>query len=194
MKWSQMTTEQKRRQVEAAHAAARGQQKPFDVKCKAAKTREQTPEVYASPYESQLRALLARHDLHGIPQLAVGPYNCDLAIYPVSVEVWGGGWHFSGRHLARTPERFRYLMNEGWNIYVIVASATFPLTATVADQAATYIKQTCRNPPPICEYRVVWGASEFSISGRANDDEIAIVKPFTHRRDPRTGQYERVAR
>jgi len=154
----------------------------------------QAKATHVSEIELELAGMLSERGIETTPQLAIGPYNCDLAARPVAVEVFGGHWHWHGHHLARVEERFRHLMDAGWNILVIPVNFSSPLTAAVADYAASYIKATRRDPPAICEYRVVWRAGEFATSGCADDDEISIEPPFRSARDPATGRYKTVAR
>jgi hypothetical protein len=79
-------------------------------------------------------------------------------------------------------------------LIVVVQNGRFPLTPAVADYVATYIKETSRNPPTICQYRVVWGAGEFTTGGSVNDNKITCIPPFTRRRNCTTGRYETISR
>lgn len=194
LKWSKMDTDQRLRQVAAANDAARGRKRSVEERSKGALSRQANPVHNVSSYEHVLGEMLADRGVATVPQLAIGPYNCDLAADPVAVEVWGGKWHLGGDHAARTPERFRYIMDRGWNILAVLVYDAFPLTPAVADYVATYVKKTRRFPSRVRQYRVIWGAGEFSTGGCANDDKITVVQPFTGRRDPTTGQYERVTR
>ena len=136
--------------------------------------------------------MLADRGIKTIPQFPIGRYNCDLATDSIAVEVWGGHWHWHGAHLARTEERFRYIMNRRWNILVVCIQKSFPLTAAVGDYVASYIKTLSSSPPNICEYRVIWGAGEFSTGGRADDDYFSVKPPFTRAHNLTTGRYMRI--
>jgi len=193
IKWSQMTPTQRRRQIRAAHAAKRGRAVSLETKCKHAITVEKRL-LNISPKEIELRHMLLRRGIEVVPQKAIGPYNCDLAAAPVAVEVYGGNWHWYGRHLARTEQRFRYLLDAGWFVYVMVVNQSFPLTGAGADHLVAYIQQVRRNKAARTEYRVVWGAGEFVVSGSADDEHITIIPPFACARDPATGRYRRVPR
>ena len=187
LKWSQMTPEQKAAQVKAANDAARGRVKSLEEKCMAARTREVRP-VNVSEYELALLNLLANRGLRCGTQTAVGPYNCDLTAPPVAVEVWGGNWHFGGDHAARTPERIRHLLDAGWHVLIVVVNRQFPITPAVADYVLAYVKQARRNPAAGREYRMVWGAGEFTSGGRADDDHVPDVMTLCRRRQPAAGQ------
>lgn len=197
LKWSQMSEEERKAQVEAAHEAATGREHTFEELCKRAKTRERNASEdygHVSDYEVELRSMLSDRGINTTIQKAIGPYNCDLAASPVAVEVYGGHWHWTGDHLARVDKRFRYILNRGWFIYVIPVTKSYPLTGAVADHVVSYINRIRRNEPSVCEYRVVWGAGKFVTAGSAEDDNISIVPPFTNARDISSGCYKSVSR
>ena len=127
------------------------------------------------------------------PQHAIGPYNCDLGAYPVAVEIFGGNWHWSGRHLLRSPERFRYILNAGWHILVLHITRRCPVTIEIADYVAAYVDETRRDPARRREYRVVGRAGELLTAGSVDDDEITIIPTFTSGRDS-LGRYKRISR
>ena len=157
LKWRGMNRAKRKAQVAAAHAASKGHIKSLDTLCQMAATRERNLSCQTSPYEADLVAMLEERGIVGARQKAIGPYNCDFAAASVAVEVWGGHWHWHGPHRSRVDDRFRYIMNAGWNILAIPVNASSALTLAVADYVAAYIEETRRNPPAVCEYRVVWG-------------------------------------
>lgn len=193
-KWANMTADQRAAQVSKAHTAARGRVQAFDVLCRMAATRERNQTCQTSPYEAELIKLLIERGVVGVRQKAIGPYNCDFASSPVAVEIWGGWYHWYGPHRSRCDDRFRYIMNQGWNILAVAINSREPVTPALADYVAAYIEQTRSNPPPVCEYRVVWGAGDFSTGGCLNDNHFSIEPPFTSTRDSATGQYRRITR
>jgi very-short-patch-repair endonuclease len=193
LKWSLMTPEQRARQVEAAHKAARGRPKTIEEKLKLATTRYRLGHM--SSYEVIFANMLGRLGLAVIPQAPCGPYNIDLAVGPIAVEIFGGGFHMSGRHLARAHERAKYLFDAGWHILAIwVDKRRYPLTIHAAEYLATWLKELRRDPPPIGQYRVIRGNGEPVALGSANDNHITFKPAFTNGRDPRTGRYIRVPR
>ena len=193
LKWSQMGPDRRRRQVAAAHACTKGRKMPVTAKLRAALTIQRTLSGM-SRYDRALLSMLQERGLDCVPQQAIGPYNCDIAIGPVAVEIFGGQWHWHGHHLARTEARFRYLMQAGWHVLAIAVNKRSPLTSRVADYVVAYVEETRRNPTAKREYRVVWGAGEATISGCVDDDHISIEPPFTDGRDAGTGQYKRISR
>lgn len=193
MKWAQMTEQQRFEQTAAAHRAARGVVMASSSMEQRATTVQSIGRV-RSAYEQRLTVMLQERGINVVAQDAIGPYNCDLGAYPVAVEIFGGKWHWYGHHLARTEKRFRYIMDAGWHILAIAVNDVFPLTASVADYVTTYIQEARRHPSRRREYRVIWGAGEFATGGCIDDTHISIKPPFTNRRNPATGQYERVPR
>lgn len=182
--------------TKAAHEACAGITHTEEHRCKVAAGREKNrPKKFISPYELKLARMLLDKGIPTVPQKAIGRYNCDLAAYPVAVEIFGGHWHWHGNHIRIAEKRFRYIMDRGWSILAIHLGKTrFPLTPAVADYVAAYIKATRTNPPLVCEYRVIWGAGEFSTGGSLDDDTFSIEPPFTYSHDPVTGQYKTVPR
>ena len=193
LKWNKMSPEMRENQVEAAHEASKGRVMPIEEKIKRARTVEKR--LYnVSPYEITLAEMLLERRIKTIPQKAIGPYNCDLAAFPVAVEVFGGNWHWSGRHLRRIKKRINYILNAGWSVYMIPVTASWPLTDAVADYCAAYIEQARSDKAFTCEYRVVWGAGKFETAGTLDDDDVSIEPPFGRSKDLATGRYKTVPR
>lgn len=89
------------------------------------------------------------------PQLAIGPYNVDIAIHepPIAVEL---------RSRAAYPpnhrERREYLFDQGWSIcYVFAMKRDFPLTEGAADYITAWAQELSRQPPIRGQYRVIGG-------------------------------------
>lgn len=170
------TPEENRCFTEAAHNATRGRKRPVEERCKQAITREKRISN-ASQREIELAQQLTSRGIGLVPQMAVGPYNCDLAASPVAVEVWCGNWHFSKPHMARTPERFHYFMDRGWSFLVVrYERGERELTDIGANYIASYIQQARSNPTARREYRVIWCTGEFISAGSLDDDDLTIVE------------------
>jgi len=170
---SNRTPEQNRQYTEAAHNAARGRKQTIEERSKGALTRELYPSNIGK-WETILSSMLFKHGISTIPQKAIGPYNCDLAAYPVAVEVFGGNFHFSGSAFDRLPKRIHYILNSGWNIIMINVGRRRPITEETARYLVSYIQSLCCFPAIGCEYRMIWGTGELVIFGSSNDDEITI--------------------
>lgn len=117
--------EENRRNAEAAHAAARGGVQPLHRLEQRAIVREQLGWDAGNIGRGEI--VVARY-LEGlgfsiVPQRAVGIYNVDLAVNEsVAIEVYGGGWHLTGRHAQRHPVRRDFLLGAGWSLLVVWAA------------------------------------------------------------------------
>ncbi|OYT82416.1 MAG: hypothetical protein CFE48_03740 [Pseudomonas sp. PGPPP2] len=185
--------DERKRLAQRANEAARGRVHSAEEKAQRALT-NQTRSARISRYETQLFTMLVNRGIYPTTQHPIGPYNCDLAAHPVAVEVWGGHWHWTGKHAAITEERFRYLMNAGWHVMVVAVNNTSPLTAAVADYVASEIKLLRSDPSLVREYRVIWRAGEYTTRGCLEDNDFSVEPPFTYARDPATGRYKSVPR
>lgn len=174
MKWQQMPPRRRAKQVEAAHQATRGVPKSLAHKTAHARTTEARAN-HTSPLEIILLNALKARGCAVRQQTAIGPYNCDLTIDGVAVEVFGGQWHFYGRHAERLPERTRYILDRGWPMIFVVVNRQFPIGPRLADEIIAHADQMRRDPALATEYRVIRGDGQFLTSGRADDAEITIV-------------------
>lgn len=190
---ARMSPEDRQRLADAAHEAAKGREHTPAEKAKRARTNAARKDR-ASHYEVALLDMLRARGVAAVPQRPIGPYNCDIAIHPVAVEVWGGHWHWHGKHIATTEQRVRYLMDAGWHVLIVAVNSTSPLTPAVADYVVAETERLRRDPSAVREYRVIWRACEDATGGRADDDHFSVEPPFTNARDPATGQYKRVPR
>ena len=159
----------------AANAAARGRKHSEVERAKIAATRERTGSG-ASPLEDHLAALLAAKGFHLDRQVAVGRYNCDFASFPVAVEVFGGYFHFYGRHLTRLPVRLRYLFDRGWSVLIVMTGKLWPLTECAADEVVSFHDQVRADPAGGSQYRMIRGAGDVCAAGRFDGDEDAVVE------------------
>ena len=193
MRASRMTADERMAQAAAAHKAATGRQKTFAEKCLAAITKQERG-LFISGLERHLHRLLTERGVAAVQQQAVGPYNCDLALHPVAVEVFGGGWHWYGSHGRAAPERIRYFLNRGWHMLLIaVDRRRCPLTGGVADYIVSYVQELRSLPARKREYRVIRGAGELLAIGYADDEEISIKPALRSSRDA-LGRYTSVPR
>ena len=172
--------EERQRIAGAAHDAVRGMRRtPKDLAARA-RSKEGVPPKKGS-YEHRLRQMLAEQGIVTIPQQAIGPYNCDLGAAPVAVEVFGGDWHWTGRHRARLPQRTHHILDSGWHCLVIHVTRKHPLTEATAEYVSTYVKRARRNPAAIREYRMIRSAGQtvavFRFDGNNIPDILTLVPP-----------------
>lgn len=190
---ARLTPEERRRNAAAAHAAKRGRPNTLEALERAAMTRQVKMTGRMSSTETVLAGMLRERGIDSIPQVAIGPYNCDIGAAPVAVEVFGGKWHWHGAHIARSPQRIRHILDAGWHMLAVrIAPVGDPLTASTADYIAAYIKQASSDPAAIRQYRVVRSNGDLIAAGSAQDDDFSIVSAFKNARDATTGRYVRV--
>ena len=170
------TPEENAANARAAHEAVRGRARPIEERAKAAATRERlhAHRSQTSEHEAALVVALRARGLDVIPQKAIGPYNVDLATGAVAVEVFGGGWHAYGVHRKRTPERLRYILDQGWNLVIVWASRErWPIGPGACDYIAAFAEEAGRNPAIRGEYRVIWGDGKVAPIGGVEVDDLA---------------------
>ena len=82
----------------------------------------------SSDSERVLDEMLQAFGHHPVPQKAIGPYNVDLAVGSVAVEVLGGEWHgYKPRHRERTEQ----ILDAGWSMVFVWDTPTYPLAVGV---------------------------------------------------------------
>lgn len=135
------TPEQHSAYAKAAHDAVRGMKRTDEEKCQRAKTRQER-QFNVSANELIIQRWLADRGFEAIPQCAVGPYNIDLAVDHVAIEIFGGAWHGYGKHLEGAAKRRYYLVSQGWSLIIIwIDRRKWPLTPTVVDRIEAFIQQ-----------------------------------------------------
>lgn len=182
----------------AAHAAKRGVCNSEATIIKMAQARSRR----ISQQEIAVMQSLQQAGIDCEQQFPIGKYNCDLLcrIDPwsttpsVAVEVWGGGWHFHGKHRRRFPERTKYFLSSGYSIAFVVLMNEFVWNERAAENLITHLDALSRLPAGTCQYRMIWGDSDYVTIGGLDDTEKALVTPTVNRRNPATGQYERIPR
>lgn len=192
LNWKSMTTDQRKEQVSAAHAATLGRKPTFDELCKRAIGCE-INQTGISELEIEFSKLMEKAGISFKQQTAIGPYNCDFTVGPVVVEIFGGNWHWYGNHLARVDKRFRYIMNHGFHLLAITNYGGIPIGEDSLSYLISYLNFIGRNPTMTREYRVVRGAGELIASGSMNDNKISIKPSFTTGRNSK-GRYFSIPR
>lgn len=178
----------------AAHKACKGRQHTDDEITKRALTRFNHKTCKTSIYENTFADELAKLNIVFTQQAPVSRYNCDFIVNGVAVEIFGGGWHNHGAHLARFEKRTRYLFNAGFHVLIINASKFSPIDTAVTNQAISLINSFSLDKSSARQYRVIWCRRDYVTGGSSNDDHIAFVQPYTNRRNVTTGRYECIPR
>lgn len=179
---SRMTPEQRERQASAAHRAARMRRTPAIQKFRSALRRESLGRP-ASAGESMLHDLMTARGERPIAERAIGPYNVDLAMLPVAVEVLGGGFHgVKASHAERTP----YILDAGWHLVMVWNhEGRSSLGPGAAEYLVAFLDEVRRNPPATCQYRVISGDGQLLAARGREDNEFPVVLPPRGGLDPR---------
>ena len=168
--------------IAAAHAAVKGSTYTDQHVSNIASSREKLL-THATAEELEFARWVTERGIECVPQKAVGRYNVDLATSSVAVEIFGGGWHAYGEHRRRAEKRLDYILDQGWNLLIIWASANrYPLSAAAADQVVAFTKETRRNPATRGQNRVIWGDGKVASSGSLDVTDLALVPSRSGRR------------
>jgi very-short-patch-repair endonuclease len=177
-----------------ANETVRGRPTSKESRIKAAKTYQEKRDRRSSDLEKLFEEMMSDRGINLIPQTAIGRYNCDFTINSVAVEIWGGGWHFTGEHAARFSERTNEIFDCGFDLLILPFTKPDTLTSDVADHIATFLKELSSNPPIERQYWVIWGAGQALVTGGRDAIDKALVSPFKSRRNLTNGRYETVLR
>lgn len=178
------TPEQNRQIMRAAHETVRGSRRKPISNERCAVTREARG-VFITDEERMFAGWIAERGIEPLPQKAIGPYNVDIAAGTVAVEIFGGGWHAYGVHKRRSPERFRYILDQGWNLVIIwVSNRRYPLATAAADYVVAFAEQASSDPSMRGKNRVIWGDGKAASSVDFEVDDLAVKPPRSSRLRP----------
>lgn len=156
LKWASMTDEQRRRQVDAAHEAARGRKVPLRERRMRAQTRFEKQRLIG-PHERAFAKLLDAAGIKYRQQLPCGVYNLDFALtkYRVAVEIQMGSGDAHAR--ANRGKRIKYVLNQ-WHLFEVRKTGTgrgIPISPKVVEELIAFAKLTRLNHPPPGQHRVI---------------------------------------
>lgn len=189
VRMSQTSPEERMRLTAFAHDAKRGVPEPFDRRCQIAATRERTLSG-STPAEVDFCNSLIDRGFKCILQKAVGSYNIDIAIIepPIAVEIFGGGWHHSGRHAARYRKRIEYLIDCGYTPIIIWVGKNWPLGIGAIEYIIALSQKLSSGEADGREEHVIRGDGYLCSVG---DRKFNCFpgKRLTYHRDTTTGRY-----
>ena len=83
-----------------------------------------------------------------LPQLAIDRYNIDIAIHKptIALEVFGGYWHFYGRHAGRFAQRCKYITDSGFTIVIVVIGRNGLNTGLIGDYIVALSQKLSSDP------------------------------------------------
>lgn len=164
--------------TEAAHRAVRGAKRTLEDLERRALGKEQSPPSM-SRWESWFADWLTSQGIAFTFNKAFGKYNFDFAIDgSVAVELFGGGFHSNGRAADRLNDRMTYILNRGWNVYIIWClskeKAIFP---GCLNDFLAFLEDRRRDKSCRCQYRVIWSDGDPISSGGFESDYRPVIFP-----------------
>jgi very-short-patch-repair endonuclease len=176
LRFARMGEEERRSLTEPAHVAVRGQPRGFEAKCRAAETREGQQKI-GSVLEAEMVEMLRERGVSPRIQVAVGPYNIDLAIEETSiaVELFGGQWHNFGANAESYPERIKYLIDAGWHVVVIWVTRFAPLSRGATDYVIALHESVRRGESAVRQEWVIRGNGNLKPICKSDPRHRAIV-------------------
>ncbi|WP_425430081.1 hypothetical protein [Cohnella massiliensis] len=175
---SKMTASERIELTSAAHEARRGSRSSQRHKINAAKTQQRKPKRNTTSHaEDYVAQKLAESGFKVSRQLAIGPYNADIAVNTVAVEIFCGNWHASPKHATILKERTRYLFNSGWNVLIIrFKSASETLSVSGFHQLVAFLNFSGSDPAAPRQYRMI-GSDGKLIAIRCAQCDDSSFKP-----------------
>lgn len=167
---SKRTAEERSRNVKAAHDAVRGKSKTHKELCKRSIAKQNAFVDFTSVYEQDIANALTEKGIEFIPQLAIDKYNVDFGIgNNIALEIYGGGWHASGRAAARFDERSEKLFRCGYTIVICWIGTSFNrrfIPSTIADYLITLSEKLSSDPSARCKHYVIGSDGKPSAIGQ----------------------------
>jgi very-short-patch-repair endonuclease len=153
---SNRTTEQNTAWSAAARTARRGQTEGPEARRRRAIARQrQTWQIGRG--EQQLVDWLQRRGMSTRQQFPVNGYNIDIAVGPVAVELLVSPHRPTA--MAKVRKRVKNLTDCGWHVLYVWVKDADTLVERVADDIVAFVELSERNPSPVGQYRMVWGAA-----------------------------------
>ena len=164
--------------TEAAHNAVRGMTRSLEDLEKRAIGKELKPPKM-SRWESWFSDWLTSQGIEFTFNKAFGKYNIDFAIGDtIAVELYGGAFHADGRAAARLNDRMTYILNRGWNVYIIwcLSNETSIFPGCLNDFLA-FFKHSSSDEAFRGKYRVIWSDGDPVSFGGYESDYRSVVFP-----------------
>lgn len=161
------TPEENAALVKSAHEAIKGKTYSNEELRKRAISRQNTFSCFTSPYEKAIANELTHKGIDFIPQFAIDKYNIDFAIWDnIALEVYGGGWHTTGRAALRFDDRSKKIFDSGRSIVICWCTNSSAFNAAaVTEYLITLNKILCSDPASRCRHYVIGGDGNVSTIG-----------------------------
>jgi predicted DNA-binding protein YlxM (UPF0122 family) len=167
---SKRTREENIKNTINAHNAIKGKHHTHKELCHRAISREKSFKRFVSFYESEIAKELSKRGIDYIPQKAVDIYNVDFCVFGnIALEVFGGGWHTSGKHKAKFFERSKKIFDSGYTIVICwITNNTYFIPTAIADYLVALNDILRSDPASRCKHYVIRGDGKTSAIGSKN--------------------------
>ena len=177
IKWSNMSEQQRKRQVQKAHEAARGRLVSTAEKMKRAKS------AYFNHFKKGLHELeiceiLKYKGYQAIIQKNLGIYNIDLSIheFPICIEIQS-----NNHHSLRSPKilkRTKYILNsKKFLLYIIIDQSKNPiLYESIANKIISYLNVLSLDESICGKYAMIGRNGDSFTSTRYNFNDFARIE------------------
>lgn len=137
--------EERKKLTAKANETTRGRTIGFQELCNRAIGVEKACKIYRS--ELLASKVFNKLGIYPLFQKAIGPYNVDLFIEKdaIAVEIYGGGWHATGKASILFRKRFDYLLNAGILPCIVWVDKNFPLEVSVCKKIIILGKKSRHN-------------------------------------------------
>lgn len=129
------------------------------------------------PGQSELlvESFMLAKGLHPVRQGVVGPYNIDMLLPSVAVEVHAGAGNPIS--IARERKRIVQLTEWGWDVFYIWITVAHPVVSSIADDLISWLELSNRHPTSRGRYRVIRGSGQLVAEGGSDLDDLADIQP-----------------
>lgn len=174
VRMAQTSIEDRKKLVAKANETVRNLPKEFhhENACKQAVSKQRTGSKIGM-LESVFMNTLSNVGLNPIAQLAVGPYNIDIACGSVAIEVHNTT--ANPNSIPRLQERIKYLLKRGWHVIYVKINRRAQLEQITLDQIVSICEIASRNPSIRCEYWMVRCTGETVAIACLDGDNISFI-------------------
>lgn len=107
-----------------------------------------------------------------IRQAVLGPYNIDLLLPTVAVEVHGQACSPICNSRAGIKNRIVDILNWGWNVFFVWLSPDRSISPLIVEDLVSFAERTYSGPTGTGSYRVIRSSGEFVAEGSCNLNEL----------------------
>jgi hypothetical protein len=164
--------------TDAAHRFNTGRKQRPENLIRAAATR-QARLTFAYPNETALLESLRAMGCQVAPQLAVGPYNVDIALEVpgIAVEIQSSSVR-SFLATVRAQQRIEYILGQGWSILFVAIRGQGFVFPDVTQKVVAFVELAGRDKASFGQYGVIRSDGKDFTEGRPDPNSFTRVPGF----------------